>query len=439
MSLQISFKDYIKYNPKVGVDYLHIIGLPGFGKSSQLNMILLMCMQLGEIVVMPGDRFCEWRHFLNYPKTVKKITLIVPQGELIEYTNFPEDITKKYGISFERLELNYRDFRIMDIISENARSEVFVIYDQHYRTIIQNNDEIIDLLYQRSLLWAKINTQLNDRITHLDKAIVTPFHEAMVYWDQYSSDEQWKAIKTYAKSLVDNRKGLTRPIFLSQEETEVESTVRNKCVWKFYRKGSTKKDSHPHLKKVVPWTARHKYQMVYGGLHVAHNTIDPIKEIHNVWKMIPQGIPLEYLESKEQKEIEKKQKEGLKIEREQKLMLERLEERKANQEYIIEKEMEYKLQLKELEYKKKRELLELEETQKAKKYIKSQNDYEQIIQKGIITLTDNPDITITQFGTKIGVSYFAKQKTVYEQCKNIMSLVLNSRKIEKNPEVTSPA
>ena len=62
-AINITIRDWIDYKDSVGVEMLHISGLPGWGKTSMANTLILECAEKGESWVIPGDRFCEWRHF----------------------------------------------------------------------------------------------------------------------------------------------------------------------------------------------------------------------------------------------------------------------------------------------------------------------------------------------------------------------------------------
>jgi hypothetical protein len=279
--------DLINYKPNVGTDYLHVIGNPGWGKTALANMLAIYCLKKGENFIIPGDRFCEWRHFFNYPKTVKKITLIIPDDVGIHYHNFPEDPQNIYRIPFEIIKVDYRELNILDYIPPKASGHVIAIYDAHFRG---------KTLWRRADLWVRISSQLLDRTIHLEKAIGMIFNEAGILFQQMASDKHWTAVHEFAELLVDFRKGLLRPFFISQIKTEVESTIREKCNWKIFRKGSASSREPRPLQKSVPFSARDEYHIVFGGLYLMNNRIDAFTEIKQVWKMIPLGEPREYEE-----------------------------------------------------------------------------------------------------------------------------------------------
>ena len=70
----------------------------GSGKSNLANMIALYCLGNNENFIIAGDRFCEWRHFLNYSRYVKELILIIPLSDEypIHYHNFDVKLMNKY-------------------------------------------------------------------------------------------------------------------------------------------------------------------------------------------------------------------------------------------------------------------------------------------------------------------------------------------------------
>jgi len=423
--INISTLDFIKFNKDVGTDYATVSGLPGWGKTHLTHMLTLDAIRNGAICVFPGDKFCEWRHFFNYPKSVKKITLVVPRNQEIKYFNFPDMSTFK--IPFKIIELDYWDLDIEKLIPDGTKSEIFVIYDAHYRydpaTKTQN-------LWRRATLWVDITSQLNDRITNLDKAIVTPFHEAGILFKQKASDKHWHAIESYGEVLVECRKGYVQPIFVAQRPTEIEVNIRDKCLWHFYRKGKADKHAPKLIQKITPFASREEYEVTYGGLYIPYNRIDPFDEIKEIWKMIPRGsIP----ELQHEKEVEEQSEEYLdkkaQKEYERELRKRELEEKKENKLYILEKEAEYKMQLEELKAQKLLEKEELKKQQIMDKQLKTINSTTELLAKGIIILQQNESISINKFMQELNLTYFPTAKTIYENCKNtLVNTIKNAKK-----------
>lgn len=267
--IDIGIKDWIDYNPNVGTEQLHMIGLPGTGKSNMSAGLFQKCLgKKNEFLVMPGDRFCEWRHFPFHPKFPTEIKILVPKDIDIYYHNF-----KKNGW-FE--DIDYENFDIMNHLNEKNR--LLVIYDQHLP------------MAERTGLWAKIAVQLLNRIEFIDVAIGLLFHEAGNYFTEYASGAHWKNIKSFSESFVEFRRGLIRTILVSQLDTEIESTLRKKCVYACIRKAKLSRSvgwPRPLVKR-SPFTALNEYHWVFGGLYNRGNTINKFYEKKNIFKMIPQ-------------------------------------------------------------------------------------------------------------------------------------------------------
>ncbi|PNX46113.1 MAG: hypothetical protein BV457_08260 [Thermoplasmata archaeon M9B1D] len=420
-NLGVSYKDIINIDSKIGVEYVMLAGLPGFGKSSQINLFLIEFLRRGHLVVMPGDRFCEWRHFFRYPQSVKKITIIMPENEKIyfEPPNLLAMLKERFIVPVEIKYINYRKFNILEHIPKKAESEIFVIYDQHYRTMMLENDEIVDYLWKRTALWAKINMQLVDRTFHLDKAIITPFHEGAVYFDQGAADKQWHAIRAYAKSLVDNRKGMVLPMYATQNESDMEQIITNKCIWKIYRKGGAKKTVDWRLRKKIPFTKRNEYQIMYGGVYIPYNEIDEFDEIQEIWKMIPIGIPNEILailqeeQEKKQEDWEEKQKirHQLKIE-EINIKYDRIEQlREKNVMLDIEKDQSRHQHIMQRKAKDK-EILEEKERKRKEREQKRFDKFNTHVVKFMEILQVDPDVTTASLMQEIHITNYTTAKTI---------------------------
>ena len=265
--LDIGIKDWIHYNPNVGVEALHMIGLPGTGKSNMSSGLLQKCLRKGELLVMPGDRFCEWRHFPPHPKFPTKIKILIPKWVEIFYHNF-----KPNGWFHE---VDFNELNIFDYLDNEHK--LLVIYDQHIP------------LSRRSMLWANIAEQLLNRTVYLEVAIGLLFHEAGIYFSEFSHGDQWRAIKKFEELFVEFRKGLVRTLLVSQLDTEIESTIRKKCMYACIRKTKLSRSGNwakPLVKK-APFTALNQYHWVFGGLYNRDNTINKFFEKKTIMKMIP--------------------------------------------------------------------------------------------------------------------------------------------------------
>ncbi len=268
----ISINDWINYNPNRGVLGLHHFGLPGTGKSNFQSGLFQICLKRKEqeFLIMPGDRFCEWKHFPVHPKFPTKLNILVPKKADIQYINF-----KKNGWF---VDVNYDDLDIFHYLKPSHR--MLVIYDQHLP------------MGQRVELWNEIFSQLLNRSEYLERSIGLFFHEAGIYFDEFSEGEQWKQIKLFSEKFVEHRKALVRLVFLSQLQSEVKSTLRKKCPFQIVRKSWLGKTYPKALRKAAPFTHIHQYHFLFGGIYIKNNTTSKFKENKKKFRMIPPRVSL---------------------------------------------------------------------------------------------------------------------------------------------------
>lgn len=277
-AIDITIRDWIDYKPNVGVEMLQISGLPGYGKTSMGNTLILECADKGESWVIPGDRFTEWRHFHKY-SVIEEIIVIIPLGLEIYYHG---DLLNEWKLNNNNdirfVELDYAKLNIMDYLPDDGKVRMVAVYDAHYK------------INMRSWLWVNISNQLINRTTHLNKCVGILFNEAGILFPQNAQGDHWKAVAEFATTIVDARKGLLRLIFISQIQTEIMDTVRKKCMFKVFRKGWVAKDEPKPIRKAAPFTARNEYHLSCGGLYCKSNTIDKFIEEKAIQKMIPSII-----------------------------------------------------------------------------------------------------------------------------------------------------
>ena len=267
--IDLTIKDWIDYKPSVGVEMLTVTGLPGWGKTNVAMNLIYRCIKKGELLVIPGDRFCEWRHFTHSKrKSIKNIKLIVPENTDIKYFGKGLQKWKKKAIP-----INYDELEVMDLLGDDTT--ILVIYDAHLP------------IGDRAWLWVKVVDQLLNRYEHIDKAIGILFNEAGVLFPESASGDHWKAVDKFAEIIVDTRKGLVRPIFISQLQSEVRSTIRKKAMFKLFRKGWAGRTEPKPLRKHVPFLLRNEYDLSVGGLYVRENKVNVFQEIKEIYKMIP--------------------------------------------------------------------------------------------------------------------------------------------------------
>lgn len=269
----ISVRDWINYKQSVGVESAHMIGYPGTGKSNMSAGLFQKCLQRGEALVMPGDRFCEWKHYPSHPKFPTEFNVIVPKTPDIFYYPDKETITRKG----EWHDIDYNKLDVFNYLDEDNR--LLVIYDQHLR------------LASRCALWVNVLTQLLNRQVLVNKAVGMLFHEAGILFPQNAIGNQWRAVDEFSERFVECRKGLVRIMLVSQIDTEIESTIRGKAMYAFIRKATLNKSWPQLLRKVAPYTPINEYQLVLGkGLYLLDNEIGMFYENKKIIKMVPSQL-----------------------------------------------------------------------------------------------------------------------------------------------------
>lgn len=276
---QLSIKDYVQLKKHIGIDALLIIGLPGSGKSCMANNISECCLAEGENFILEGDRFCEWRHLLLSPH-LSKVTLLLPHNYEVYYHDVPTDelIKATYGVDFTTKKVDLEKLDVMDYLTPESKGEALIIYDAHFQGLT---------LWKRARLWVNVVKQLLSRTYLLESCVGILFHEAGILWKQMSREKHWKAVNEFSELVVECRKGLVRLMFLSQLKTEMESTIREKCLWKIFRLGTASDKEPTQVQKAVPFQDIDEYTLMVGGFYYRNNKVGLRPEIREAWKIIP--------------------------------------------------------------------------------------------------------------------------------------------------------
>lgn len=260
-----SIKNFIDFNPRVGVDSMHITAYPGMGKSVQGTDITIQCIRNDEIGIMPGDRFCEWRHLDNYEIDIK---VLVPEGA---------EIIPLMPVKFQ--EWTVVDYDIMDIMDHLEPGKLLVVYDRCFSRV------------DRARLWTDLMRRISGRIKYHDIPVVYLDHEAGITFPEKRSGKLWMAVEDFVTLFVDFRKALIRCIFLSQIEAELHNELRNKMLWKIYRLSMPSKNSiGKAVRKFVRRTRRDTYHIFFGGIYEPFRSNPKIKEKKKIWKMISRDL-----------------------------------------------------------------------------------------------------------------------------------------------------
>lgn len=263
-----SIDAFIKFNPSVGTDSMHIIAYPGQGKSVQATGIMIRCIWNGEMGIMPGDRFCEWRHLDNYDIDIK---VLVPTGVHIDTIHLPKKFNEDTWIR-----VNYDELKIIDYMEPG---KLVVVYDRCFNRV------------DRVRLWTELMKQLSGRLTYHDVPVVYLDHEAGVTFPEMRSGKLWQAVEDFVTLFVDFRKALIRCIFLSQIESELHRGLGSKTLWKIFRLSRPSKGSVGcEVRKYIRRTRRDTYHIFFGGIYEPFKSNPKIKEKKYIWKMIPRDI-----------------------------------------------------------------------------------------------------------------------------------------------------
>lgn len=164
------------------------------------------------------------------------------------------------------------------------KEEITVIYDACYS------------LSSRGWLWYDIFDQLVKRVGDtVEIAVAYLDHEAGIMFPEIAlsatkeANSHWKAVNKTCESFVDWRKGMIRPLLISQLESEIIHRIRDKCIAKAHKKGVLSKRYPEPLVRAVARQRVDEYSLSLAReLYTRGNTMPKFKEISHVWKMVPQ-------------------------------------------------------------------------------------------------------------------------------------------------------
>ncbi|MFX0197145.1 MAG: hypothetical protein ACFFCW_13555, partial [Candidatus Hodarchaeota archaeon] len=229
--MKVDIWDFINEKPHIGTEACQVIGLPGTGKSLLAMAIFRECLKKGDAGLAHGDRFCEWRHYYNYPSSIAEIRILYPHEldpikEKVAFIRVPDFVKKALlPVNFEKL----------DITKHLASQRLTIIYDAPYD------------ISSQAWLWVNILKQCISRYQDdiVDLPITYLCHESGVIWPETALSESklaknhWWAVNTFAELFVYFRKALIRAILVSQLESEIKWQIRHKCMFKIFKQGET--------------------------------------------------------------------------------------------------------------------------------------------------------------------------------------------------------
>lgn len=283
--MKVDIWEFINEKPHIGTEALHVMGLPGTGKSLLAMGVFRLCIKKGDKGLVHGDRFCEWRHYYNYRETFKKIRILIPQ----EMYPLDEHIAMIRIPTIAKNDMYKEDFSKLDITKHLEECDLVIVYDAPYD------------ISSTAWLWVNIFRQCIGRYSMelVDKSITYLCHESGVYWPEVALSESklaknhWWAVNTFAELFVYFRKALIRPILVSQLESEIKWQIRHKCMYKVFKQGETAGASPRPLRRATAKLLINQFNLQVGGPQGLYQRWVPVSkftESKEVWKMIPKTL-----------------------------------------------------------------------------------------------------------------------------------------------------
>jgi hypothetical protein len=270
----------MNYPPNVGAPYVFIDGTPGSGKSQFGHTLMAIGLNRGYCGIMRGTAPCEWRHYLGIEE-LKGLTikLFVPLGykKHIFFDEFPQEIIDTI------IEVDYEELDLEQYVKPKT---LLVIYDECFN------------MSQKCWLITDLLSRLRYRHHHGSNKITLVYleHEAGTIFpmrslapkDETVSNKHWHAVNAMCHILVDFRKYKILPIFIAQLSTEFIDLMRDKCIYKIYRRGKASSTAPISVKKRTPFHSIEKYTIVLAdGIYLPDQKIPYFPEIKEQWSMIP--------------------------------------------------------------------------------------------------------------------------------------------------------
>lgn len=280
--MKADLQDSIWYDLDVGVESNHFWGFPGSGKSNLgLHMADLCITETQDKLLLRGDRFAEWQHYLLKPAF--KIHLVIPLEAKDKYRYLPygsEKLFHKHNLTVTT-EDSYLDIQ-KDPMTYFADHDIVVILDINFP------------LGQKGWFWANIFEALVNRMEYTDRAISFLDHEAGILLPEIALSElkdaknHWKAVNRVCELFVDFRKALIRGILISQLEGEINWRIRQKCMFNIIKQGIAGRIMPKQVQKEAPRQRIDQFIVVVGKeLYTRGNVAPKYPEVSPRLKMIP--------------------------------------------------------------------------------------------------------------------------------------------------------
>ncbi len=263
---------------------LKIVGPTRTGKSNFANSIIWEAAKQGDIILMPGDAACEFRHFLLYiqgnrnPGVTMKI--LVPSAFKNNFSFFLGDRTD--GASMHRLgkkkgvEVEWFDPYTENIVNFLEPMQILIVMDCCYE------------LPERSAFWQYLLKQVKYRKRYNTIPVTYIFHEAGTYWPNVAFKNQYKSTEYHAMDFVEFGKFRMRGIYLFQ--------IVGQFYWKIdgqfeavIKKGSLASKGDKYDRKYGRGKRPDEYSISWSGIEdVLLKLEGQFSEMKSIWKVIPE-------------------------------------------------------------------------------------------------------------------------------------------------------
>lgn len=427
-SRECAYRHVINYpTRKWGSFQFSIIGTYGYGKSNFIHLTTAFLLARKHRILMFDDNCAEFR-------------TLAPHGYFDKnniFYPFQINVFVPEGYQFDEKAKNHNPLWL-------HRKNVKLVYFKNPKEIIKAlKPHKLSVVYTDAFdpasllrLFIKLVKMLK-KITTIDLSYIFLMHELGDLFPEGAQKEIYGLIdiaKLEIRRFRRNRIGILTSF---HEPADVTYKINRKFGFVGQKRTVNKKD----LSQIEAYSkgfSRAQIAIGQGGYFREH-TIKLFPELPDKFRIAPNDIPMYYSEETgilsyetylsmlQEVEEEKKKSIEERMQLEHELLLQRENERKENREYILEKELEFKQKLTEerLKYqekleKQRRERISLIDKSKEEKQEKQRREHEQFINMGINILKEDPDIPISTFGSKIGITYYAKQKKYYEECKEII-------------------
>lgn len=257
---------------------LGLVGPTGTGKSNLAWGMLWQCALQGDCVIIPGDAACEFRHFFNYTKYTKDVTIKVVIPNNFEYKFFMGK-TNDAGDFKATLEKHKAEVIEYDIYKKSINDFI----EPHIILVVMDacfNLESKTWFWQYNLKQIKYRTRYNYvQVTYC-------FPEASTYWPNTPFTEQYKPVYLHSKDFVEFRKFFVRGIYIYHHSSMLFYLIE-KQFETIIKKGASYENRTPLDNKIGRAKHIRNYTVVCQGIEDIKLEIKGMfQEMKTMWKII---------------------------------------------------------------------------------------------------------------------------------------------------------